>query len=184
MVCYSVAGGCQRIIIKGMFLINKTIRNLIFFFFGLYTLVLVYFVFIYNRISISDSVITYVTPYVTPRYNLIPFRTIMDYIKQEMNNLINTKTVCRELFGNIFLYLPIPIFLTFLTNKSTKRIILISLIIIVIAEGLQGLLKVGVFDVDDMILNSIGIILGILLGKAIKSIFNITKEHNYEKKGT
>lgn len=69
----------------------------------------------------------------------------------------------------MLLFIPLGIFLPILFSKiiNIKRIILICLTIFFIKELLQLLLNVGMFDIDDIILNVVGALLSYIIFKKI-----------------
>lgn len=92
------------------------------------------------------------------RYNLIPFKTIAEYILHF--NQFNTDIVIINIFGNIGIFMPIQYFiLKIFKLKKFKHIFLIDIILIFIVEFLQFITHTGIFDVDDMLLNLLGMVL-------------------------
>jgi len=121
--------------------------------FYIYILLLSYFLFFSER---------YGRDLVTEEYNLQLFREIKRFIKYR--EYIGLEGFVVNIFGNIFAFSPFGFFLPML-NKSYRRFYIISVLSILfslIIETVQLLLKVGVFDVDDILMNSIGGILGYL----------------------
>lgn len=98
-------------------------------------------------------------------YNLIPLKTILDFIQKATRHEINLDIVISNLAGNVIMFLPMSFFLPILfgNKNSYKRYFLISLGIIISVELMQLLLGTGSLDIDDVILNSFGVILGIML---------------------
>lgn len=98
-------------------------------------------------------------------YNFIPFKTIFNYItdlfiaKNPTNALIN-------IFGNILITLPIGLYAyIFWRDLSKAKLILFAISIPLIIETVQYLLFLGklgrrTVDIDDVILNSSGILMG------------------------
>jgi len=99
--------------------------------------------------------------------NFIPFHTILHVLNTE-----SLEIALRQIAGNIILFIPLSfgIFLLCPTMK-VKKVLLIGILSSVIIECLQGI--VGQFigynyrstDIDDVILNSIGTIIGISVWK-------------------
>ena len=87
-------------------------------------------------------------------------------IKSSSNGLI-------LLVGNICMYIPIGIYIEyrFFNKKNTLKIGLF-LIYIFLIELIQHIFKKGVFDIDDIILNLIGFLIGVFLVKGIKKLKN------------
>lgn len=71
--------------------------------------------------------------------------------------------------GNIILFIPYGIFLSTLFKRANlKNIIIYGFIASFIIEISQFLLKRGILDIDDMILNILGVIIGYLFISAVK----------------
>ena len=101
--------------------------------------------------------------YVKYSVNLIPFKTVWGYVEDYMEQgpWILTLAI-RNIGGNFVLFFPMGIFLPCLFPKTQKfrRTVLISLCTILCVELIQLLLRCGIFDVDDLILNISGWFLG------------------------
>lgn len=72
--------------------------------------------------------------------------------------------------GNVFVFVPFGWFLPALFKKCRKwfSVLLFSLELSLVVEIVQLITKVGCFDVDDLLLNTIGGILGYLIYKIAK----------------
>ena len=101
----------------------------------------------------------------TGNINLNPLEVFKD-IKSSSNGLI-------LLVGNICMYIPIGIYIEyrFFNKKNTLKIGLF-LIYIFLIELIQHIFKKGVFDIDDIISNLIGFLIGVFLVKGIKKLKN------------
>ena len=96
--------------------------------------------------------------------NLVPFRTIFIYLR----NLPSGFAVY-NLFGNIIPFIPLGYFISLYFNKSMFiKIIFIFSFILFLIEFIQFIFLIGFFDIDDFILNFIGLIIGYI----IKGILN------------
>ena len=97
--------------------------------------------------------------------NLIPFQTIGGYIKSILDGSMNLNIPLENLFGNLFMFLPFGIYLPFFQKKidSLKKFILGMTSIFLIIEIAQFLTKRGSFDIDDLILNLAGAVIGYLI---------------------
>jgi len=100
-------------------------------------------------------------------YNYIPFQTIKLYIVNRA--YFDLDTWVKNLFGNILLFIPIGIILPLLNNRFLKALLFITatLALLISVELLQMVLKVGSFDVDDIILNIAGACIGFSLTKRL-----------------
>jgi glycopeptide antibiotics resistance protein len=89
------------------------------------------------------------------RVNLIPFNTI-DYT---------------ELILNVLIFVPLGIYIgLIIKSKLIKNIFLVFLISFII-ESFQFILKIGAFDITDLITNTSGGTLGLFILKIIEKIF-------------
>ena len=95
--------------------------------------------------------------------NLIPFKEMTRYS-------IGSKAFFYNVIGNILLFVPFGYFVSnYIQAKKTHQIALISIITSLTAELIQY--KIGrAFDVDDIILNLIGALIGFLFFAGIQSI--------------
>lgn len=125
--------------------------------FVLYILALIYFLFFsekYGRVAIEDR---------EYRYNLVPFveiRRFWVYRKQ-----LGFLAVFTNLFGNVAGFLPFGFILPLIIHRmrSGLLITLMGFGLSATVEIIQLFTKVGSFDVDDLILNTVGAALGYLL---------------------
>ena len=109
--------------------------------------------------------------------NLIPFKTIIGYMKFTNNTSI--RIIITNIVGNIIACMPFAFFLPLLFKRQNnlKFFTLTMILIVLIIELLQFITLSGSFDIDDLILNVLGaIILYMILkikriDKLIKKIF-------------
>ena len=158
---------------------TKPMKINLWIFFGLYLLLLVtltLFDSIWGRngINLVNANINY-KQYFESTVNLVPFKTIMMYIKQ-FDSMYGTRTVLLNLLGNIIALMPMAFFLPLLFKKQNKfrNFLLTTTGIILLIEVLQLLTSSGRFDIDDFILNLSGalIMYGII---KIKSVNNLIR---------
>lgn len=95
--------------------------------------------------------------------NLTPFTEMTRYS-------IGSKSFFYNVIGNILLFIPFGYFVsTYLNAKKTSQILIVSVLISLTAELIQY--KIGrAFDVDDIILNVIGSLIGFLAYLGLKGI--------------
>lgn len=96
-------------------------------------------------------------------YNLKPFKEIGRFIKYRKE--LGLMAVTMNLLGNIICFVPYGLFLPVINKKTRNgfKIALLSLDFSLIVEILQLIFKVGSFDVDDLILNTIGGVTGFII---------------------
>lgn len=98
------------------------------------------------------------------RYNLIPLKTISDYIINIKK--YNLREIIINIFGNIFIFMPVQyLIIKIFELKKSKIIILIDLIILLSIELSQLITHTGIFDIDDIILNLSGMLITLILMK-------------------
>ncbi|MFD1432996.1 VanZ family protein [Lacticaseibacillus yichunensis] len=121
-----------------------------------------------------------------PTYNLVPFKVVSDFFKQTVFVLSEPATwlaalkqnvVIQPLF-NLLLTLPFGVYLRYYFKRSLKRVLLLSFGLSLFFEltqltGLYGIYPrpYRLFDVDDLVLNSLGGLLGGLLAPALMRLF-------------
>lgn len=108
--------------------------------------------------------------------NLIPFKTIIGYIKDIFTSLLDTSTIFVNLLGNFVCLMPFALFIPLLFKKvnNTKKFLLTILCITVGIELIQFITFSGICDIDDVILNTLGafIMYKILNIKDIKNLIS------------
>lgn len=130
---------------------------------AIYLAILVYFLFFAEgfRESVSGAY----------HYNFIPFREITRYIAYRRT--IGYERTFINLAGNIIAFMPLGFFLPHLSKRKLNfwTVSLMGMEISVLVEVIQLFSRVGCCDVDDVILNTIGGMLGYgcyIIGKGRK----------------
>ena len=131
--------------------------------FIVYISVLVYFLFFADMFGRTSGSTNY-------RYNLTPFKEIRRFIVYSGH--LGASSVFTNLIGNVVAFIPFGIFLPILTNNRLKffQVTVFTFALTLAIEMIQLMSRVGIFDVDDMILNTLGGIIGYLLFFVWKSI--------------
>ncbi len=101
--------------------------------------------------------------------NLVPFKTIVPYFFGEQGLII----AGINLAGNIALLVPIGFLIPFVyRNMQWKKSLALGVAAGLTIEGAQVLFRVGIFDIDDVILNALGVMIGhftcTILGKWVR----------------
>ena len=136
----------------------KIVRVFVIAVFAIYSLLIIHLTF---RSSWRMTVRTMsMTDYLKWNVNVIPFRTIREYLHRYANDTINISLVKENLLGNLMVFSPMGILLPCLFRKLRKlnSFILVMLIILLGIESGQVVTRTGSFDVDDIILNLVGAI--------------------------
>jgi glycopeptide antibiotics resistance protein len=131
-----------------------------------YIALLVYFVFFAESLGRTGTVSSS-NGY---RYNLRPLKEIKRFI----NNIdtLGIWTVFLNIGGNILAFVPFGYFLPSLSTHRLKffQVLLLSFALSLSIEMVQLLSKVGSLDVDDLILNTLGGVVGYILFVIVKNI--------------
>lgn len=102
-------------------------------------------------------------------YNLIPFKSILSSLKSD-----NLYFMIINTLGNLLIFMPLEYFIIKLFKiKKLSLNLLLSFLIILIIEILQFIFKLGIFDIDDIILNITGMIVFYIVYK--KRLWNVLK---------
>ena len=154
-------------------------RTLIVYSFILY-LITIYFLVILPLPKISD-----VAKYTTPYVQLIPFKFIVDFLNNTslvINNvhtyiLAMKETYFYTVIFNLFILVPFGIYLRYYFKCSFKKTILLSFLLSLFFELTQisGLYLIyprpyRLFDVDDLIINTLGGIVGYAITPILSKI--------------
>lgn len=90
------------------------------------------------------------------KYNLIPFKTIVDYAEY-----VTMDYAFINLLGNLFPFMPFGFFLPLCWEKMRFwNTALVGFLFSLVCEILQDVTMTGYFDVDDIIMNMCGVLLG------------------------
>ena len=92
--------------------------------------------------------------------NLVLFKEIKRFIRYR--EILGTKAVLLNLAGNVVSFIPFGLFLPLLAHRCRRfgYVTMLSFDFSLMVELIQLISKVGSFDVDDLLLNTIGGALG------------------------
>ena len=135
---------------------KNRIRVISWILFVIYIGLLVYFLFLseeYGRTSFDQRIY---------RYNLTPFQEIKRF--WIYRHRVGFWVAFLNLAGNVIGFLPFGFFLPILSRRLRNGAVVTALGIglSLLVESIQLVFKVGCFDVDDLILNTLGVLLGYL----------------------
>ena len=162
---------------------NKPMKINLYIFFILYLMLLITLTLFDSSWGRNGFAIKDFKVYIKQSVNLVPFKTIINYIK-EFNSMYSTRQIMFNLLGNICAFMPMALFLPLLFKKQSKfKNFIITMIIIILGiESLQLITTSGRFDIDDLILNLFGAaIMYLLLNiKSVNDLINnvFLLEHN------
>lgn len=100
--------------------------------------------------------------YFNESVNLIPFHSIINYFFGFFKGNITFGVFFNNLFGNLILLFPLSVLLPLLSKKFEKVYIFVLTVILLafLIEGLQLITLSGAVDIDDIILNTTGAVIG------------------------
>lgn len=135
---------------------KKMIIRISWILFIIYIIGLCYFLFFsegYGRTGITHGY----------RYNLVLFKEINRFIKYRAD--VGFTSFAVNIFGNIFAFSPFGFVLPIISPRNRKffNVALLGFEFSLMIEIIQLLFKVGIFDVDDIFLNTIGSIIGYII---------------------
>lgn len=132
---------------------NKFIMSVSRLLFVLYLILLAYFLFFSEHYGRTISSGEY-------RYNLTLFKEVRRFI--EYRNRIGSEGFIVNIFGNILAFAPFGFVLPVISpdNRKLLNITLLSLEFSLTIELLQLIFRVGIFDVDDLLMNTLGGFIG------------------------
>lgn len=124
--------------------------------FVVYLLSLAYFLFFAEATGRTCAERTY-------QYNLMPFREIRRFLVYRRQ--LGVSAVTLNLAGNVLAFIPFGVFLPLLIRsvRSFGKTLLLGFELSLLVEIVQLFSKVGSFDVDDILLNTLGVLGGYLL---------------------
>lgn len=110
----------------------------------------------------------------TDKINLIPFHTVIEFIQtiDKRHSVIN-------LAGNVTVFVPLGFFIPALWQSFRKfnRCMLLCAFVIILIEVIQLISLLGSCDIDDIILNMVGIAIGYVLFRALLKFASIHKRY-------
>ena len=98
--------------------------------------------------------------YRTGPANLLPLHTILPQLRGHGNRLISKV----NLLGNVLPFVPVGLLAPFVFRRMTwAKALLLAVGTGLLMEVLEVIFQVGIFDVDDILLNSLGVLIGTLV---------------------
>ena len=139
---------------------KSIIRHILALAYIVYMLLLIYFLFFSEKYGRTNHFTDY-------QYNLELFKEISWYIRYR--EILGMDYVMINLVGNVVAFMPFGFFMPSIDRKNPGfvlnffRVTVLGFGFSVLVEIAQLLTKVGCFDVDDIFLNTIGVIFGYLI---------------------
>lgn len=135
---------------------RKIIRRLSRIFFIIYMALLVYFLLLSDGFGRMEGYREY-------RCNLVPFREIIRFVKYR--DYIDFISVVINLLGNVVAFMPFGALIRWVLDRKVRwfQAVGYTFLFSLCVELLQLVARVGVFDVDDLLLNTLGGLLGFFI---------------------
>ena len=142
---------------------KKLARRGIKVIFYLYVIGIFYFVLLSERYGRD-------TGYDTSHVNLVLFKEINRF--WTYRHLLSTEAVVTNLFGNIFAFSPFGFMIPIVINKKKAffRAVFATSFFSLVIETSQLIMKVGVFDVDDLLMNTVGGLIGYMIYRVVVAV--------------
>ncbi|WP_317947016.1 VanZ family protein, partial [Clostridioides difficile] len=135
----------------------------------IYIIFFVYILMIIRIILFRDVPIYAISKGTFRTVNLIPFYTIYQFI---VDSNIDFMKATINIIENIGIFIPMGIFLPIVCKNLNKKTIIITIILVSLAfELTQYIFALGSSDIDDVILNSLGGIIGITIYINMNKLF-------------
>lgn len=132
--------------------------------FIIYISVLIYFVFFSDRYGRLEGYSEY-------RYNLTPFMEIHRYL--EYSDYFTWENLITNLAGNILVFSPMGILIPIFMKRRVGILYIggASFLLSFFIETVQLVFKIGVFDVDDLMMNTAGGLIGYLVYRISQTVY-------------
>lgn len=139
----------------------KKVLNIFFY------IIVAFYVFMMMDLFFRFNVISSYNGHASRSFNFIPFYTILTYLRNPAG--VSRSWVINNVLGNIVVFIPYGLYIQmFLKNKSFKKSMFIVILTSICIEAIQFAFGIGACDIDDVILNCVGGMIGILLYKALQ----------------
>ena len=150
---------------------NKAKFHLLHCFFWIYFIVLIYFLLLSER-----------TEYTYYRYNLVLFQEINRFLNG--SKYFNTKEIMLNLLGNVIGFVPLGFILPIIRRKKAFSFVCVIFVFLfsLTIEMIQLVFRIGVFDVDDLLLNTLGGFIGYVIYLLWQCISNVGRRKKGHEK--
>lgn len=109
--------------------------------------------------------------YSEARYNLTPFNEILRFIKYR--GQLGMKAVMLNVVGNCIAFVPCGMLMAAISSgrRNSLYMVLSGFMVSFVIECTQLVFRVGSFDVDDLILNTLGTAIGVLIVRLLRQVY-------------
>lgn len=109
------------------------------------------------RITVFRSGFDFSNAFSGGEANLVPFADLANVF------IADKRAFIYLFFGNIIWFVPFGFLMKRITNMTTARIISLGFLLSLCIETMQFIFGTGVFEFDDLLLNTFGMLLGTVL---------------------
>ncbi len=158
---------------------KKLIRNMLALAFVGYMILLIYFLFFSEEYGRTRHFLNY-------QYNFTPFREISRFIKYR--DVVGLDAFLINIVGNVVVFMPFGFFIPGLEKRKLGpflnflKITAFGFLFSLMVETIQLVSKVGCFDVDDLILNTVGVALGCVCYSICHKLFGWYRRRRNRRK--
>lgn len=141
----------------------KKIKRIISILFVIYLAILFFILFLYGARTGNQFHLEIFAKEHFDMVNYIPFATINTFFERLRDNSLNSDIIIRNIAANFMMFIPMGMALPVLFEKTFDKwwkILLFVVVLVLLLEIIQFITFCGSADVDDMILNTIGAMIG------------------------
>ena len=109
------------------------------------------------RITVFRSGFDFSNAFSGGEVNPVPFADLVNVF------IADKRAFIYLFFGNILWFVPLGFLMKRITNMTSARIILLGFLFSLCIETMQFIFGMGVFEIDDLLLNTVGVLLGTVL---------------------
>ncbi|WP_457315887.1 VanZ family protein [Sinomonas sp. RB5] len=109
--------------------------------------------------------------------NLIPFASIAEFLSSHSSGTV--RVAFANIAGNILIFIPLGFYVSWLRQRAAAWTTMLTVALVSAAvEVIQGVFAVGASDVDDVILNCVGGMIGVFTFRLLSALL---REHSLER---
>lgn len=136
--------------------VTKPRKRILTILYVLYLCLLFYFLFFSEGFGRTGISVEY-------RYNLVLFREIKRFYLYRY--ILGNRAFFINVFGNVIAFMPMGFLQPLLSDRQRRKILVVlnCFIVSLLVETIQLVFKIGCFDVDDLFLNTLGGLFGLMI---------------------
>ena len=136
--------------------VTKPRKRILTILYVLYLCLLFYFLFFSVGFGRTGTSVEY-------RYILVLFREIKRFCRYRY--ILGNKAFFINVFGNVIAFMPMGFLQPLLSDRQRRKILVVlnCFIVSLLVETIQLVFKIGCFDVDDLFLNTLGGLFGLMI---------------------